>query len=120
MINKVTLIGNAGKDGEVSILPNGTTVLKFSMATTESYMDANGDWQNKTEWHNIIVFDKFAEKAKIVKGSLIYLEGKISNSEYEDQGGVKHRSYSIVAKTIRTLKDAVSKDGTVSKEDAPL
>ena len=80
MINKVTLIGHLGQDPEIGRLENGTPVGRFSLATSESYKDANDEWQSLTEWHNIVVWRQQAESAErnLKKGMLVYVEGKIS------------------------------------------
>jgi len=90
-LNKVILIGNLGKDPEVSTLSNETKRAAFSLATTESYKDKNGQRVDATEWHNIVAWGKLAEIAEqyLKKGSPIYLEGKILNRSYDDKDGVK-------------------------------
>jgi single-strand DNA-binding protein len=78
MINKVTLIGNTGRDSEVRVLENGTQVCSFSVATTESYKDKNDQWQDQTEWHNVVVWRPSQNVASLPKGAKVYVEGKIS------------------------------------------
>ena len=89
MVNKVTLVGHLGRDPEVRTLENGTKVGSFSLATTESYKDKNDTWQNLTEWHNIVVWRGLAERAErdLKKGSLAYVEGKITHRKYQDKEG---------------------------------
>ncbi len=86
-INKVILVGNLGKDPEIRTLENGTKVAQFSLATSESYKDKAGNWQDQTEWHNIVVWRYLAEKAEnsLKKGSKIYLEGKIRTRSWTDK-----------------------------------
>lgn len=106
MINKVTLIGNVGRDAEVRRLENGTAVGSFSLATSESYKDKNGEWQTQTEWHNIIVWRELAERAEkhIKKGMLVYIEGKITTRKYNDKDGNERNTTEIVANSIRSLE----------------
>jgi single-strand DNA-binding protein len=87
-LNRATLIGNLGKDPEMRTTPQGKQVCKFSLATTESYKDANGQWQEVTEWHNIVMWERHAETAGqyLRKGSRVYLEGKIQTRSYEKDG----------------------------------
>lgn len=90
-LNKVILIGNLGKDPEVSRVSNDMKRAAFSLATTESYKDKNGQKVDATEWHNIVVWGKLAEVAEqyLKKGSPIYMEGKIVNRSYDDKDGNK-------------------------------
>jgi len=87
-INKVILVGHLGKDPDVMTFDNGTKKASFSMATTESYRDKDGNWQEQTEWHNIVLWRYLAEK-NIIKGDLIYLEGRLRSRSYEDANGAK-------------------------------
>lgn len=106
MINKVTLIGHVGQDPETRTLENGTQVGRFSLATSDSYKDKSGEWVNTTEWHNVVVWRELAERAqtKIKKGSLVFVEGKISSRKYTDKDGVEKTVTDIVANTFRLLE----------------
>jgi single-strand DNA-binding protein len=106
MINKVTLIGHLGQDPEVRRLENGTPVGRFSLATSDSYKDASGEWQNQTEWHNIVVWRDLAERAEksIKKGGLVYVEGKLTHRKYTDKNGVERIATDVVANTFRILE----------------
>lgn len=106
MINKVTLIGNTGKDAEIRTLENGTQVCSLSLATTESYKDKNDQWQDQTEWHNIVVWRPSQNVASLPKGAKVYIEGKISYRKYKDKDGNDRTSTDIVASLVRRL-DAV-------------
>ena len=103
-LNKVILIGHLGKDPEVKYTPSGTCVCKFSLATTESFKK-NDQWEDKTEWHNIVLFNKQAEyvQDKIFKGSLVYLEGKITNRSWEDENGNTKYITEILGNTVKNL-----------------
>jgi len=106
MVNKVTLIGNLGRDPEVRTLENGAKVATFTLATNENYKDRNDTWQTQTEWHNIVVWRFLAEKAEreLKKGSLVYLEGKITHRKYQDKEGVERFVTEIVANTMNSLE----------------
>lgn len=106
MINKVTLIGNLGKDPEIRHLEGGVSVVKFSLATNESYRDKNGEWQTQTEWHEIVAWRQLAERVAkdLHKGSLVYIEGKITHRKWQDKEGQDRYTTEIVANTVRSLE----------------
>ncbi len=91
-INKVILIGNLGRDPEVMTFDNGVKKASFSMATTESYKNRDGNRVDQTEWHNIVLWRGLAEVAEkyLKKGNMIYLEGKIKTRSYEQDGVKKY------------------------------
>lgn len=105
MVNKILLIGNLGKDPDFRRLENGVAVAKFSLATNENYRDKSGEWQTLTEWHDIVVWRQLAERAEstLKKGSMIYLEGKLTHRTYQDQDGNNRRITEIVANYFRAL-----------------
>ncbi len=105
-LNKVNLIGRTGKDPEIKTLPSGIKIAKFSIATSERFKKGE-NWEEKTEWHNIVAFAKTAEKVErdIQKGTLIHLEGKISTSSWETESGEKRYKTEIMANHILTLLD---------------
>lgn len=98
-LNKVTLIGNLGKDPELKYTPSGEAVVRFSIATNESYKDPNGQLVERTEWHNIVAWRKLAELfgQYLKKGSKVYLEGKLQTRSWEDKEGNKRYTTEIVA-----------------------
>ncbi len=106
MINKVTLIGNLGRDPEIRHLESGAVVGKFSVATNENYKDKAGEWKTITEWHEVIVWRGLAERAErdLKKGSLCYIDGKITHRKYQDKDGVERNVTEIVANAIRPLE----------------
>jgi len=117
-INKVILVGHLGRDPEVMTFDNGTKKASFSMATTESYRDKEGNWQEQTEWHNIVLWRYLAEK-KIIKGDLIYLEGRLRSRSYEDANGVKKYVTEIQGDKVLKLSSAGSNQGNYQgKEQA--
>ncbi len=105
-VNKVILVGNLGKDPEVKYTPNGVPVAKFSLATNERFKDKSGEWQDRTEWHNIVVWQRLAEIVGeyVKKGSKIYIEGKLQTSSWEDkQSGEKKYRTEVVAHDLVLL-----------------
>jgi len=107
MINKVTLIGNLGGDPEMRLFESGVKVARFSLATNEAHKDKDGNFQQHTEWHNIVAWRELAERAErlLKKGMLIYLEGKISYRKVPAQDGGQERYYTdIVAYNFRILE----------------
>ena len=105
-LNKVILIGNLGKDPEVSYTPSGIAVAKFSLATGERWKDAEGNFQEKTEWHNIVAWRKLAEICGqyLKKGSKAYIEGKLQTRSWDDKNtGVKKYMTEIVADNLIML-----------------
>jgi single-strand DNA-binding protein len=106
MINKVTLIGFLGNDPDFRTLENGTPVCRLSVATSDSYKDKDGNWQNQTEWHNVIAWRELAERCSqnLRKGNLVFVDGKISHRKYTDQNGVEKSMTDIVANNVRLLE----------------
>lgn len=105
-VNKVILLGNLGKDPEVKYTPSGVPVAKFSLATNERYKDKGGEWQERTEWHNIVAWQRLAEIVGeyVKKGSKIYIEGRLQTSSWEDkQSGEKKYRTEIVASDLVLL-----------------
>jgi single-strand DNA-binding protein len=105
-VNKVILVGNLGKDPEVKFTPSGVPVAKFSLATNERYKDKSGEWQDRTEWHNIVAWQRLAEIVGeyVKKGSKIYIEGRLQTSSWEDkQSGEKKYRTEIVANDLVLL-----------------
>lgn len=98
-INKVILVGNLGADPEVRTLESGTKVANIRIATTESYRDKSGNWQDNTEWHNIVLWRYNAEKAeKFLKtGSQIYVEGKLRTRQWTDKDQNTRYTTEVVA-----------------------
>ena len=86
-VNKVILLGNLGKDPEMKVTPAGKPVAKFSLATNERFKDKDGNWQDRTEWHNIVLWERLAEIAGeyLKKGSKVYIEGRIRTDSWEDK-----------------------------------
>ncbi len=110
-LNKVILIGNLGKDPEMKYTPSGVAVTTFSLATGDRYKDQSGEYKDKTEWHNIVVWRNLAEICNnyLKKGSKIYIEGRIQTRSWDDKDGIKKYITEIVARDMIMLD---SKGGT--------
>ena len=104
-INKVILVGNAGKDPEYKTLADGTCVARLALATTESYRLKDGEIKSRKDWHTIIFWRGLATLAHryIHKGSLLYIEGKLRSRQYEDKDGHKKYLLEIVAEELVLL-----------------
>ncbi len=104
-VNKAILVGNLGKDPEVRHLEGGVAVARFPIATSETFKDKNGEKQERTEWHNIVVWRGLAEVAEkyLKKGQSVYIEGKIRTSNYQDKEGIQRYSTEIVADNMTML-----------------
>ena len=113
-VNKVILIGNLGKDPELRYTPNGQAVTSFSLATNRRWKDKEGQLQEQTEWHNIVVWGNSAEVCKqyLKKGSALYVEGRIQYRTYDDKDGNKRYVTEIVAFSVTML----DKKGEVKEE----
>lgn len=108
MINKAILIGNVGQDPEIRYtgdVNNGAKVATFRLATTERYRDRNGNLQEHTEWHNIVVWRNTADVVEkyVKKGTQVYIEGRIRTRSWDDQTGNKRYVTEIVADTLQLL-----------------
>ncbi len=111
-VNKVILIGNLGKDPETKYTPSGLQITKFSLATTDRIKKGD-NYEDKTEWHNIVCFNKIAEVASefLKKGLSVYIEGRISTNSWEDQSGTKKYWTEIVASHLKILSKRESNSG---------
>ncbi len=104
-VNKVILVGNLGKDPELRYTPSGQAVASFSLATGEKWKDKDGNMQDKTEWHNIVVWGRMAENAKeyLAKGRQVYIEGRIQTRSWDDKDGNKKYMTEIVTQNMQFL-----------------
>jgi single-strand DNA-binding protein len=104
-LNKVLLIGRLGKDPETRYTPDGAPVASFSLATSENWTDKSGTRQERTEWHNIVAWNKLADICKqfLAKGRQVYIEGRIQTREYTDREGIKRRITEIIASQMVML-----------------
>jgi single-strand DNA-binding protein len=122
-LNKVLLIGHVGKDPEVRFTGSGTPVASFSLATNESWKDAEGNQQERTDWHNIIAWKKLAEICGqwLKKGSKVYIEGRIQTRDYDDKNtGTKKYITEIIASSMIMLSDNRKESGAAPAEGSAL
>ena len=113
-VNKAILLGNVGKDPEIRSTNGGTIVASFSLATAERQKDGQGNWQDKTEWHNLIAFDRTAEIVRdyVRKGSQLMIEGKIQTRTWDDrESGQKKYRTEILINDLTLLGDGREENG---------
>lgn len=105
MVNKAIIIGNLGADPKVEFTPGGQAVCKFPVATSRKWTDGQGQKQEKTTWHNVVVWGKQAETCGqyLAKGRPVFVEGEIDNRTYEKKDGTKGYSSDIIARDVRFL-----------------
>jgi single-strand DNA-binding protein len=114
-VNKVILIGRLGKDPELKYTGSGTPFCRFTLATDDVWNDkTSGERQEKTEWHNIVVWDRLAEICNqyLTKGRLVYIEGALQTREWDDQEGNKRRTTEIRAREMVMLGGNAAEGGT--------
>ncbi len=120
-VNKVILVGHLGSDPESRYTASGNAVTTFSLATNESWKNADGNYEDKTEWHRCVLFGKMAETANefVKKGQLIYLDGKLRTRSWEDNSGNKRYTTEVVAERFTMLgrKSSGSGEGTQPPAD---
>lgn len=104
-LNKVMLIGNLGRDPEVRYTASGTAVAGFSVATTEKFKNKSGEWEERTEWHNITLWGKLAEIAGeyLAKGKTVYIEGRLQTRKWQDRDGKDRYTTEIVGDKMQML-----------------
>lgn len=123
-LNKVSLIGNLGKDPEVRYLPDGTPTATISLATTDKWKDKNTkEIKEHTEWHRVVFFNGLADVVRdfLKKGSSIYVEGKLRTKKWTDKQGVERYTTEIVAREIQMLgKKSSQEENQHLLQDEPL
>lgn len=104
-VNKVILVGNLGRDPEIRYMPNGEAVCNFSIATTDSWKDKSGQKQERTEWHNIVMYRKLAEIAGeyLKKGRPVYVEGRLQTRKWQTKEGQDRYTTEIIADQMQML-----------------
>jgi single-strand DNA-binding protein len=104
-VNKVILVGNLGRDPEMRFMPNGEAVCNFSIATTDSWKDKSGQKQERTEWHNIVIYRKLAEIAGeyLKKGRPVYIEGRLQTRKWQTKEGQDRLTTEIIADQMQML-----------------
>ena len=116
-VNKVILIGNLGKDPEIRRLESGVTVASFTLATSENYVDKNsGERKEITDWHDIVLWRGLAEVAEkyLVKGTKIYVEGKLKKRSWQDKEGVTRYSTEVVGDEMTILSKIENKENNTA------
>jgi len=114
-LNKVLLIANLGKDPEIRYTASGTAVASFSMATSEKFKNKGGEWEERTEWHNVILWGRLAEIAGeyLSKGKTVYIEGRLQTRKWQDKDGKDRFTTEIVGEKMQMLS---RKDGSNHEE----
>lgn len=104
-LNKVMLIGNLGKDPEVRYTTSGTAVASFSLATSERFKNKSGEWEDRTEWHNVTLWGRLAEIAGeyLAKGKTVYIEGRLQTRKWQDRDGRDRYTTEVVADKMQML-----------------
>ena len=119
-VNKVILVGNLGQDPESRFTPQGTAVTNLSVATNESWKDQNGETQDRTEWHRVVMYGRMAETAVeyMRKGQMVYVEGRLNTREWEDQNQVKRKTTEIRCDNFTMLGRRGDSGGSTSSSVA--
>ncbi len=121
-VNKDFLLGNVGKDPEIRTTPGGMTVASFSLATAERAKDAQGNWADKTEWHNLVAFQRTAEIVRdyVKKGTQVFIEGKIQTRTWDDKesGQKKYRTEILINELSLLGGGAGRSDGASSSSSS--
>ena len=121
-VNKVILVGNLGRDPELRYIQSGQAVANFSVATNERWKDKEGNKQERTEWHRIIVWGKSAENCAqyLQKGRSVYVEGRLQTRDWEDKEGNKRTTTEIVAQTVQFIGGRGGTGSGSGSEDPPM
>ncbi|HUB52131.1 MAG TPA: single-stranded DNA-binding protein [Terracidiphilus sp.] len=117
-VNKVILLGNVGKDPEIRSTGGGTTVANFTLATSDRFQDQQGNWQDRTEWHNLVAFKRTAEIVRdyVKKGTKLYIEGKIQTRSWDDkETGAKRYRTEIIVNDLSLLSGRDEGSGSSSR-----
>ena len=115
-VNKVILVGNLGQDPESRFMTNGTAVTNLSIATNESWKDQNGETQDRTEWHRVVMYGRMAETAVeyMRKGQMVYVEGRLNTREWEDQNQINRKTTEIRCDNFTMLGRRGDSTGSMS------
>ncbi len=121
MINKAILVGRLGKDPEVRYTPDGMMVTNFTLATDEQRKDKAGERVKTTEWHRIVTFGKLAEICAkyLLKGKMVYVEGRIHTQSWEDKEGNKRSTTEIIASDMKMLDSRGGQKGADGLQEEP-
>jgi single-strand DNA-binding protein len=120
-VNRVTLIGNLGRDAEMRYTPSGAAVATLNLATTETWKDKAGAKQERTEWHRVVVWGKTAEATAeyLTKGKQVYVEGRLQTRKWDDKEGVTRYTTEIRCDHLVLLGGAGKKDSAASPQEPP-
>lgn len=120
-LNRVELIGNVGKEPEVTYTTGGKAVAKFSLATNERFKDSAGEWQERAEWHNIVLWERLAEIVKeyVRKGSKLYIDGRLQTRSWDDKTSGQKKYMTEVTAREMILLDGKEKSDREESESAP-
>ena len=120
-VNKVILVGHLGNTPEGRYTPSGASTASFSLATNESWLDNDKEKKERTEWHNIVAWNKLADFSTeyLQKGQLIYIEGKLQTRTYKDKDDIQHWKTEIISNVITPLewKTAEKQENTVAENE---
>lgn len=121
-LNKVILIGRLGADPDVRYTQSGLPVVRFNLATNERVPAGEGNWEDRTEWHRIVVFGKIAENCAnyLSKGRLVYVEGRLRTNQWEDAQGVRRSTTEIVASDVGFLVSGRDAPAQAATDHVPL
>ena len=121
MVNKVILVGRIGRNPEIKYLQSGAPVANFSLATSETWKDKSGAKQERTEWINVIAWNRLAEICGeyVTKGMTVFIEGKLQTRSWEDKNGGKRQTTEIVAETIKMLGGGKPKESNQDSGGTP-
>jgi single-strand DNA-binding protein len=119
-VNRVILVGNLGRDPELRYTQSGQPLTRFSLATNERFKQGD-DWQERTEWHRVVVWGKQAENCAqyLQKGRSVYIEGRLQTRDWEDKEGNKRQTTEIVAQTVQFLGGRGEGGARSAPEPAP-
>ena len=112
-LNKCMIIGNLGKDPEMRYTPSGQAVTQFSVAVNRNHKDAQGEWQEETEWFRVVAWGPLAERTaeNLRKGRKVYVEGRLQTRQWEDRDGQKRYTTELIANTVTPLDKRMQEDG---------
>lgn len=118
MLNKILLIGRLGRDPELQVTGDGTPVTKFSLAVSRTFKTGGGERKEETEWFNIVTWRQLAETCEryLHKGSLVYIEGRLTQRKYTDKEGIGRTSVEVIANEMKMLSPKTQGEDASSDE----
>jgi len=122
MLNKIMLIGNLGRDPELSVTSDGTPVTKFSLAVNRTTKTQSGEKKEETEWFNIVTWRQLAETCEryLHKGSKVYIEGRLTQRKYTDKNGLERTAVEVIANDVQFLSPKESTGDTKTDIEDPF